>query len=92
MRLSSCSRLDTVPEWLKGRGQVSPGGWAHGPCEAWAFAARLASGGDRDKRMAMLIVDNAVELALKTYLNLHHSRMMTLEEARALILSIVRSW
>jgi hypothetical protein len=50
------------------------GGWAHGPCEAWAFAVRLASGGDRDKRMAMLIVDNAVELALKAYLNLHHGQ------------------
>lgn len=47
------------------------GGWAHGPCEAWAFAASLSAGSDRDKRMAMLIVDNAVELALKTYLSLN---------------------
>lgn len=47
------------------------GGWAHGPCEAWAFALGLARGGDLEKRMAMLAVDNAAELALKTYLSLH---------------------
>jgi hypothetical protein len=48
------------------------GGWAHGPAEAWAFAVELAqSESDRDRRIAMLIVDNAAELALRTYLGLH---------------------
>jgi hypothetical protein len=48
------------------------GGWAHGPAEAWAFALGLAqSANDRDRRIAMLIVDNAAELALRTYLGLH---------------------
>lgn len=51
------------------------GGWAHGPAEAWAFALHLSMNGDRDKRMAMPVMDNATtEIALRTYLGLQQKQ------------------
>lgn len=64
-------RLEATPLGEQTARSGLAGGWAHGPCEAWAFARALATTrDDRDGRMAMLIVDNAAELALKTYFGL----------------------
>jgi len=45
--------------------------WTDGPRELLQHAAdHLSLGGDFDRRIAMISVDNAVELAIKTYLGL----------------------
>ena len=45
--------------------------WTEGPSELLQHAAdHLALGSDFDRRMAMISIDNAVELAVKTYLQL----------------------
>jgi hypothetical protein len=47
------------------------GPWAQGPKELIQHAVdHLAIGGDFDRRIAMISIDNAVELMLKTYLEL----------------------
>ena len=47
------------------------GPWTEGPRELLQHAAdHLRLGGDFDRRIAMISVDNAVELAVKTYLGL----------------------
>lgn len=47
------------------------GPWAEGPKELMQHAVdHLSAGGDFDRRIAMISVDNAVELMLKTYLGL----------------------
>ena len=47
------------------------GPWAEGPKELVQHAVdHLAIGGDFDRRIAMISVDNAVELMIKTYLGL----------------------
>jgi hypothetical protein len=45
--------------------------WSEGPRELLQHGAdHLRSGGDFDRRIAMISIDNAVELAIKTYLGL----------------------
>ena len=48
-----------------------PSPWTDGPCELLRHAAdHLSLGGDFDRRIAMISVDNAVELTVRTYLGL----------------------
>lgn len=48
-----------------------PGPWASGPGEVLEFGVELLRGeSDRDRRLGMILIDNAVELTLKVYAGL----------------------
>lgn len=50
---------------------VDPGPWASGPGEILRHALKLLTKDtDTNRRLAMILIDNAVELTLKTYLGL----------------------
>jgi len=50
---------------------VDAGPWASGPGEILRHALKLLTkDGDTNRRLAMILIDNAVELTLKTYLGL----------------------
>lgn len=63
------------------------GPWSHGAVEALAYARAIAvSSDDASRRVAFLLIDNAVELGLKTYLRLSPAKRggvrITVEEPR----------